>query len=211
MHTLIFRDGGFTVAYCDAGATAVWDRTNGVQSSTHKDPLGLTTKEYILDVKPLFSAFQPKNLAMTSLRSFLLFYLPLLEPRTPAEEEDNAEAPVEPDKPVDLVTPFQNSIKQILREVSSVNYIHIFVFFISLFYIIWKWNYWVAWYAMLKTLKTAEADMIFRFCLFFTMKPKTEFESFINVVFHQLTHNKCNSIPAHLICSPLCLNSAVEF
>jgi hypothetical protein len=127
LHTLIFRDGGFTVAYCDAGATAVWDRTNGLQSSTHKDSLGLTTKEYILDVKPLFSAFKPKNLAMTSLRSFLLFYLPLLEPRAPAEEEDDV-VPAETEKPVDLATPFQNSIKQILREVSSVNYLHFFIF-----------------------------------------------------------------------------------
>jgi hypothetical protein len=123
---LIFRDGGLTVAYCDVGATAVWDHTNGLQSPTHKDPLDLTSKEYILDVKPLFSAFQPKNLAMTSLRSFLLFYLPLLEPRTPTEEqhEDDVVEPVEPNKPVDLVTPFQNSIKQILREVSSVHYLY---------------------------------------------------------------------------------------
>jgi hypothetical protein len=123
-HILIFRDGGLTVAYCDAGATAVWDRTDGLQYSMHKDTLDLTTKEYILDVKPLFSAFQPKNLAMASLRSFLLFYLPLLEPRTPTEEEDDVEEPLEPNKPVDLVTPFQNSIKQILREVSDVNYLY---------------------------------------------------------------------------------------
>ncbi|KAJ3697069.1 hypothetical protein LUZ61_000774 [Rhynchospora tenuis] len=115
----LFGDGGFSVAYCDAGATAVWGDT-GFQSSIKKDPLGLTTKEYVLDVKPLFSAFQPKNLAMTSLRSFLLFYLPLLEPRTPTEEEDELDEPVEPERPVDLVTPFQNSIKQILRETAVV-------------------------------------------------------------------------------------------
>lgn len=115
----LFGDGGFTIAYCDAGATAVWDSTNGLQSSTHKGSLGLTTKEYILDVKPLFSAFQPKNLAMTSLRSFLLFYLPLLEPRAPTAEEDDVE-PSESERPVDLVTPFQNSIKQILRETAVV-------------------------------------------------------------------------------------------
>ncbi|KAJ4762055.1 isopentenyl-diphosphate delta-isomerase [Rhynchospora pubera] len=115
----LFGDGGFSVAYCDAGATAVWGDTS-LQSSVKKGPLDITTKEYILDVKPLFSAFQPKNLAMTSLRSFLLFYLPLLEPRTPTEEEDDVDEPHERERPVDLVTPFQNSIKQILRETAVV-------------------------------------------------------------------------------------------
>lgn len=53
---------------------------------------------------------------MTSIRSFLMFYLPLLEPRAEMEDdedflEDNQ------DHHVDLVVPLKKSVKQIIREV----------------------------------------------------------------------------------------------
>ncbi|RZR94716.1 hypothetical protein BHM03_00023476 [Ensete ventricosum] len=57
---------------------------------------------------------------MTSLRSFLLFYLPLLEPRPPVEENDDLLHQPPEERPVDLVTPFQNSVKQIIRETAIV-------------------------------------------------------------------------------------------
>ncbi len=59
---------------------------------------------------------------MTSLRSFLMFYLPLLEPRTDIEEDDddflqdNQE-----ERHVDLVVPFKKSVKQIFREVHCID------------------------------------------------------------------------------------------
>ncbi|KAJ3675557.1 hypothetical protein LUZ60_004599 [Juncus effusus] len=115
----LFGDGGFSVAYCDAGAAAIWDESRTPPTSLYKDSLEFSTKEYNLEVKPIFSAFLPKNLAMTSLRSFLLFYLPLLEPKNLSEEEDEPLEPVQ-EAPVDLVTPFHNSIKQIIRETAVV-------------------------------------------------------------------------------------------
>lgn len=64
----------------------------------------------------MFSAFGFKSFAMTSLRSFLLFYLPLLEPHPPVEENDDLLHQPPEERPLDLVTPFQNSVKQIIRE-----------------------------------------------------------------------------------------------
>lgn len=84
----------------------------------HHESVTYRTKEYPVELKPLFSAFGLKSFAITSLRSFLLFYLPLLGPRPPVEEEDDdfLEETSE-DKHVDLVVPFKNSVKQIFREV----------------------------------------------------------------------------------------------
>ena len=68
---------------------------------------------------------------MTSLRSFLMFYLPLLEPRTDIEEDDddflqdNQE-----ERHVDLVVPFKKSVKQIFREVRCI-YIPCFSFIMA--------------------------------------------------------------------------------
>ncbi|CAN4109682.1 unnamed protein product [Withania somnifera] len=64
-----------------------------------------------------------RNLALTSLRSFLLFYLPLLEPHaTNMEDEDDEDflTDTEKDQRVDLATPFKKSVKQIGRETAVV-------------------------------------------------------------------------------------------
>ncbi|URE16687.1 hypothetical protein MUK42_35382 [Musa troglodytarum] len=121
----IFGDCGFPTAYCDAGSSATWNdedipnvqsASENIISNSFKD----RTKEYPLELKPLFSAFGFKSFAMTSLRSFLLFYLPLLEPRPPVEENDDLLHQPPEERPVDLVAPFQNSVKQIIRETAVV-------------------------------------------------------------------------------------------
>ncbi|KAL6996042.1 hypothetical protein U1Q18_006177 [Sarracenia purpurea var. burkii] len=75
-------------------------------------------------MKPLFSTFGLKSLAVTSLRSFLLFYIPLLEPRSNIEEDDDddflQDAPAE--HHVDLVAPFKKSVKQIICEVLELEH-----------------------------------------------------------------------------------------
>ncbi|XP_040385379.1 uncharacterized protein LOC102708114 isoform X2 [Oryza brachyantha] len=116
---------GFTVAYCDAGATAglndapdlINDLNNKIQ-----DSLRYPIKEYPLELKPLFSAFALKNFSLTTLRSFLLYYLPLLEPQphNDGDDEDELLQDESENRPVDLVTPFHNSVKQIIRETSVV-------------------------------------------------------------------------------------------
>lgn len=90
-----------------------------------RDSLKYTTKEYYFQLKPLFSAFEWKQLAMTSLRSFLMFYLPLLEPGPITEEDDDDFLQdAQEERHVDLVIPFQKSVKQIIREVSCVDLPH---------------------------------------------------------------------------------------
>ena len=86
-----------------------------------KDYFHNTTKEYPSELKPLFSAFGLKNFTITTLRSFLLYYLPLIQPKphTDSEDEDDDLLHDAQEKPVDLVTPFYNSVKQIMREVTS--------------------------------------------------------------------------------------------
>ncbi|WOK92287.1 hypothetical protein Cni_G00978 [Canna indica] len=120
----IFGEYGLPIAYCDAGASVAWNTEDiSTGQSASEDTLAdslCKTKEYPLETKSLFSAFKLKSLAMTSLRSFLLFYLPLLEPRPPFEETDDLLHEASEEKPVDLVTPFHNSLKQIIREVSVV-------------------------------------------------------------------------------------------
>nr|XP_010938446.1 uncharacterized protein LOC105057511 [Elaeis guineensis] len=123
----IFGDGGlFSIAYCDAGASAelnadyVPDLRSASKDAFYHDSIKYRTKEYPIQLKPLFSAFGLKALGMTSLRSFLLFYLPLLEPRPPVEDDDDFLQDVPEERPTDLVTPFQNSVKQIIRETSVV-------------------------------------------------------------------------------------------
>ena len=73
-----------------------------------------------LQPKPLFSAFELRSLAMTSIRSFLMHYLPLLEPRAEMEDDDESFENITEEQPehrVDLVVPFKKSVKQIIREV----------------------------------------------------------------------------------------------
>lgn len=87
-----------------------------------KDYFQNTTKEYPSELKPLLSAFGLKNFTITTLRSFLLYYLPLIQPKphTDSEDEDDDLLHDAQEKPVDLVTPFYNSVKQIMRETSIV-------------------------------------------------------------------------------------------
>ncbi|CAM0949830.1 unnamed protein product [Alopecurus aequalis] len=116
------------VAYCDAGATygsndtpdLVSDLNHKIYDSIHD--LGLPTKEYHLELKPLSYAFGLKHFSLTTLRAFLLYYLPLLEPRPPSDDDDDDDFLQDDSErpPVDLVTPFHNSLKQIARETSVV-------------------------------------------------------------------------------------------
>ncbi|GAB2284758.1 hypothetical protein Dimus_019212 [Dionaea muscipula] len=96
----------------------------GPDSSFKEDTV--TAKVYTIELKPLFSAFQWKALALTTLRSFLMYYLPLLEPHYHQLDEEDDEDFLQDDIPeeehddVDLVTPFKKSLKQIVRESTVV-------------------------------------------------------------------------------------------
>ncbi|KAL6966061.1 hypothetical protein U1Q18_024000 [Sarracenia purpurea var. burkii] len=123
----LFGNVGRSFAYCDAGTTFNdEDYISSIRNSSgnifQHDSLQYSTKEYKIEMKPLFSAFGLKSLAVTSLRSFLLFYIPLLEPRSNIEEDDDddflQDAPQ--DHHVDLVVPFKKSVKQIIRETTVV-------------------------------------------------------------------------------------------
>ncbi|KAI4388597.1 hypothetical protein MLD38_000911 [Melastoma candidum] len=119
----LFGNFRVPVAYCDAGATWTEDFVPHKEtSSILQDELGIYgTKQYNIELKPLFSAFEPRSFAMTSLRSFLLYYLPLLEPRTNLEEDDDDFIPdTQEERRVDLVVPFKKSVKQIIRETTNV-------------------------------------------------------------------------------------------
>lgn len=113
---------GRKVAYCDAGAALTEDVISGIQSPFgsifEHDKYHYSTKEYYIQLKPLLSAFHWKAFALVTLRSFLLHFLPLLEPRANMEEEEDddflQDTPGERD--VDLVVPLKKSIKQIIRE-----------------------------------------------------------------------------------------------
>ncbi|KAG4112016.1 hypothetical protein ERO13_D13G137200v2 [Gossypium hirsutum] len=85
------------------------------------DALKYAVKEYKVELKPLYSAFELRPFAMTTLRSFLMFYLPLLEPATNVEEDDEDFLQDTPKElHVDLVVPFKKSVKQIIRETTVV-------------------------------------------------------------------------------------------
>lgn len=123
---------GRSIAYCDAGAALTdEDYISGIKNASgnifEHDSLQRPTKEYNIEIRPLFSAFGWKSLALTSLRAFLLSYLPLLEPRPNAEEDDDnflQDAPEE--HHVDLVAPFKKSVIQIIREVPLRYFCHLF-------------------------------------------------------------------------------------
>lgn len=135
----LFGDGTIQVAYCDAGAILDEDINTGWQTafgnkqfpssvsedstwtgtSFQKNAFGHSVKQYDIQLKPLFSAFHWKNFGLTALRSFLLFYLPLLEPRPRPEDDDDDFLVENPEEQhVDLVEPFNKSVKQIVRETS---------------------------------------------------------------------------------------------
>ncbi|XP_020217543.1 uncharacterized protein LOC109800995 [Cajanus cajan] len=116
---------GIPTAYCDAGATISEDYVPSIGNVPGKyfyhDSLKYSTKHYNIEPKPLFSAFELKSFAMITLRSFLMFYLPLMEPHAKMEQDD-----VEflQDKQGELCgklsVPFKKSILQIIREVTVV-------------------------------------------------------------------------------------------
>lgn len=116
---------GIQVGHCDVGASPNGDYISNIRSATanifQHDSLKYRTKAYKIELKPLFSAFELRAFAMTSLRSFLMFYLPLLEPRSNTEEDDeeflqdNQEG-----RRVDLIVPLKKSVKQIIRETTVV-------------------------------------------------------------------------------------------
>ncbi|KAI3445039.1 hypothetical protein Pfo_001704 [Paulownia fortunei] len=121
----LFGNGVTRVAYCDAGTALGEDYTSSVWTASgnifQNDALKYSTKQYNIQLKPLFSAFHWKTLGLTSLRSFLLFYLPLLEPHARMEDDDDDFLQENPEeKHLDLVVPFKKSVKQIIRESSVV-------------------------------------------------------------------------------------------
>ncbi|KAM0044240.1 hypothetical protein Hdeb2414_s0010g00350891 [Helianthus debilis subsp. tardiflorus] len=121
-----FGFSGKQFAYCDAGVTpslSTEDYLTSLRTTAETilrhDTFDYTTKRYSIELKPLFSAFQPRSFALTSLRSFLLFYLPVLVPKV--EDDDDDFLPDSSNEHhVDLVAPLKKSVKQILRETSVV-------------------------------------------------------------------------------------------
>ncbi|CAJ2665352.1 uncharacterized protein LOC123906613 [Trifolium pratense] len=115
---------GSPVAYSDAGAALSEDFISNIQSASQRiynfDAEKVSTKTYNVQPKPLLSAFEWRTLAMTSVRSFLMHYLPLLEPRADMEDVDDFLEDEPPEHHVDLVVPFNKSVKQIARETSVV-------------------------------------------------------------------------------------------
>ncbi|TVU50192.1 hypothetical protein EJB05_01554, partial [Eragrostis curvula] len=128
-----FSFPGITIAHCDAGvatgfngsADLINDLNNKIRDSiqyARKEGF-LPAKEYPSELKPLFSAFGLKNFSVLTMRSFLLYYLPLIQPQPDTHDDEDDDDLLQDDpeeKPVDLITPFHNSVKQIIRETSIV-------------------------------------------------------------------------------------------
>lgn len=88
------------IAYCDAAATWSDDhiskdhddhisKDHGIPGYAFEpDALNHVGKVYYVELKPLLSAFHWRTFALTTLRSFLMYYLPLLEARTKLKEDD---------------------------------------------------------------------------------------------------------------------------
>lgn len=136
------------VSHCDAGAALPEHYISNTQRSSEdffkNDALKYSVKEYKIELKPLFSAFELRPFALTILRSFLLFYLPLLEPSLNIEEDEEdfpQDSPEE--RRVDLVVPFKKSVKQVIREVSSAicQFLHIVLLPVSF---VWIMKFWYA-------------------------------------------------------------------
>ncbi|KAL2333041.1 hypothetical protein Fmac_014254 [Flemingia macrophylla] len=117
---------GTPIAYCDAGATISDENYIPSVGSVpgkyfYHDSLKYSTKHYNTEPKPLFSAFELKSFAMITLRSFLLFYLPLMEPHAKMEQDDvEFLQGKQDDLRGKLSVPFKKSILQIFREVTVV-------------------------------------------------------------------------------------------
>lgn len=117
---------GRRVAYCDAGAALTEDALSAIQSPPgsffEHDQYQYSSKEYYIQLKPLLSAFHWKSFALVTLRSFLLHFLPLVEPRAAIDEDDDDDflQDAAEQQDVDLVVPLKKSIKQIIRETTVV-------------------------------------------------------------------------------------------
>ncbi|CAM6123397.1 unnamed protein product [Calypogeia fissa] len=109
-------------AVCDAGEEL---RDPWAQADSRWLPQlekgGPVHKAYTVELKPLFSAFRPRNLAATTLRACLVNFLPLLENYIQPEEDDLEDDVDRPAKvPVDAVVPLKRSAMHILREVAVI-------------------------------------------------------------------------------------------
>lgn len=74
-----------------------------------------TTKQYNIELKPLFAAFHWRNLALTSLRSFSLFYSSLMNYQLRMELDAGRDLPR---TSIDWIVPLKYSVAQIMREVT---------------------------------------------------------------------------------------------
>ncbi|CAN6850174.1 unnamed protein product [Brassica oleracea] len=117
------------VAYCDAAAAGIDDAYLAAIRKMSADALQLqpptyipSSKVYNIQPKPLFSAFEFRALAMTTVRSLLMFYLPLLEANPASEDDDDdfLNNGPEEQRRVDLIVPLKKSAKQIARETTVV-------------------------------------------------------------------------------------------
>ncbi|AED96658.1 unnamed protein product [Arabidopsis thaliana] len=115
------------VAYCDAAAAIDDDYLGAIRKMSadvlQRQPLAYISrsKEYNIQPKPVLSAFEFRALAMTTVRSLLMFYLPLLEPKTASEDDDDfLNNAAEENRHTDLIVPLKKSAKQIARETTVV-------------------------------------------------------------------------------------------
>ncbi|KAF5949567.1 hypothetical protein HYC85_011560 [Camellia sinensis] len=123
---VFFRNTGRSIVYCDAGAALTdEDYITSIRNASANiflhDSLHYSTKEYKIELKPLFSAFGLRFLALASLRSFLSSYLSLSKSRSNVEEDDDDFLQDDPgEHQVDLVVPFKKSVKQVIHETTVV-------------------------------------------------------------------------------------------
>ncbi|XP_019194342.1 PREDICTED: uncharacterized protein LOC109188218 [Ipomoea nil] len=117
-------NAGTRVALCDAGTGLSEDYISSLNSDSIVNLERYSSKIYFIEQKPLLSAFYWRNFALTSLRSLLLFYLPLLEPHAKMEDDDEDDEDFlqdsQEEQRVDLITPLKKSVKQICRETTVV-------------------------------------------------------------------------------------------
>ncbi|CAH9115717.1 unnamed protein product [Cuscuta europaea] len=122
---------GNSLAFCDAGSGLTGDYISSLGSDL--SPINFNhhfSKVYLVEQKPLLSAFYWRSFALTSLRTFLLNYMALVESCMKIKQEDDGDDEEEEDddylqdsleeKPVDLITPFKTSVRHICRETTVV-------------------------------------------------------------------------------------------
>nr|PNR35682.1 hypothetical protein PHYPA_021532 [Physcomitrium patens] len=112
------RDWTGRAAYCDATTANAdsWEDSICVPIRKYSEE-----KTYNIELKPLFSACRPRALGATTIRAFLVNYLPLLEAYLQPEDdefEEDIDRPARP--PMDPVLPLKRSVAHILREVSVI-------------------------------------------------------------------------------------------